>query len=104
MTTRILTERQMQDGITDAAQKLGYLYYHALISYGSVKGFCDLVIVGHGIVRFYEIKGPRGRVSAEQNAWIEALTAAGQMAQVVWPDDYDAVLADLANMATRGAR
>ena len=90
----------MLAGIRQAAKQLGMLVYHTRDSRGSDKGFCDLVIVGRGRCLFLELKGPKGRVSGEQLAWLKALRDAGQEAYIVFPDGYDQVLTDLVEMAT----
>lgn len=50
------------------------------------KGFPDLVIVGTGVL-YRELKSDRGYLSREQQAWLCALTAAGQDADVWRPAD-----------------
>jgi len=95
MSAPKLTERELQAGIVRMAKQLGYLVFHTQYALGSAPGFPDLCIAGHGRVWFLEIKGPRGRVSDFQTAWIETLTAAGMDARIVFPDDLDAVLTDL---------
>lgn len=45
-------------------------------------GWPDLVIVGPHRVLYRELKSARGTVSAQQRAWLHALTAAGQDAAV----------------------
>ena len=57
---------------------------------GDGKGFPDLVIIGPRGVLYRELKGPRGSLSTEQDAWLAALTDAGQDAGVWretdWPE------------------
>lgn len=96
-TAAALTEAQMLAGIRKAAEQLGYQCYHTTYAVGSTPGYPDLTIVGHGKTFFYELKGPRGRVSRDQQAWIDALFEAGQRARIVWPQDYDSVLEELAS-------
>lgn len=36
------------------------------------KGFPDLAIARRGQVRLIEVKGPKGRVTQEQHAWLDA--------------------------------
>lgn len=54
---------------------------------GDGKGFPDLVITGPGGVLYVELKSATGRMSAEQQAWMDALTAAGQPVAVWRPAD-----------------
>ena len=96
-----MTEKQLQASIVRMAKQLGYLCYHTTYSIGSERGFPDLVIVGHGACWMIECKGPRGRVSEEQEAWIAQLQLAGIDALIVYPDDLDMVLTDLMEMYER---
>jgi len=64
---------------------LGLLRYHTRDSRGSVRGYPDLTICGIGGVLFRELKTQRGTVKPEQQAWLDALTAAGQSAAVWRP-------------------
>jgi hypothetical protein len=51
---------------------------------GLPKGFSDLLAVRHGRAHFFEIKGDRGRPSAEQLNFIEQMQKIGCVAGVVW--------------------
>lgn len=82
----------MLAGLKAAAKQLGYSCFHNTYSIGSDRGFPDLVIAGYGCVIFWELKGPKGRIKKEQDAWINDLKAAGQVADILWPDDYDEAL------------
>ena len=90
-----MTEAQLQRAIVLAAKQLGFLCYHSAYSIGSEPGFPDLTIVGKGRLWMLELKGPKGRVSERQEAWIETLCQAGIDARIIWPADYDAVMAEL---------
>ena len=93
------SESSFQKAIIEYAQRLGYRVAHfrpARTKRGNWitpvaadgAGFPDLVLVGEKVV-YLEVKAQKGRVSAKQTAWIEALRAAGQEAYVVRPDDWD---------------
>ena len=66
---------------------LGLLRYHTHDSRRSPRGFCDLVICGLGGVAFRELKTQRGKVSREQQVWLDALAAAGADAGTWRPAD-----------------
>ena len=89
------TEAELMNAILRNARLLGYLAFHVDVPQHSDKGFPDIVICGHGIVRWIETKGPRGRVSERQQLWIDELVAAGQHARIAWLDDYDDIMRDL---------
>lgn len=79
------TERELQETLIEAARLAGWLVYHPWLSVRSAAGWPDLFCV-HPERRqalAFEIKSQRGRVSAAQQAWLAALTAAGIPAFVV---------------------
>jgi len=67
---------------------MGYRAYHTQISIHSAKGFPDLVLVGRGQIVFAEVKTATGRVSPEQQAWIDAINANGGRAYIWRPADW----------------
>ena len=89
---------------------LGLLRYHTHDSRRSPSGFPDLVCVGPRGVLFRELKTQRGKVSAEQQEWLDALAAAGQNAGVWHPASLlsGAIAAELAGISAwrtrRGTR
>lgn len=112
-TTPVATERQLQAALKEAAERLGFLVFHAWSSIHSPKGFPDLFLChpGRRSVGFdgreerpgrclaIEVKGPKGRVSDAQHRWIETLGACGIPAIICFPDDEDRVLAILRDWA-----
>lgn len=108
-----MTERQLQECITEAARTLGYLVYSVPDSRRSEPGYPDLTIAGYGSIWFIECKtergrlrGPsvtkRGRVLPSQQDWLDELAASTVVrADVVRPADLDDVLARLQRLAGR---
>ncbi len=106
MTASVQTsERYLQNAIVDAAHLYGYLVFHTRpaisqkgwrtpVQYDG-KGFVDLVLVGQERIIFAEIKAAKGKLSREQEQWLEGL---GKVAAVTdrvrvcvwtpadWPD------------------
>lgn len=78
-----MTERQLQDAVITLAGYLGYLVFHPYDSRRSTPGWPDLVIVGHGRCIVAELKRERGRVSAAQQQWLDALALA-DIAVHIW--------------------
>ncbi len=79
-----ISERDLQNAIVDAAHLYGYLVFHtrpALSAKGwrtpvqyDGKGFVDLVLVGADRIIFAEIKSEKGKLSREQEHWLEGLS------------------------------
>lgn len=85
------TESEFQSNVVRVAKSLGFgLVYHTHDSRRSAAGFPDLVLVhpARGRVLFVELKAQHGRVSAEQEQWINGLRTAGLFAEVWRPSDY----------------
>jgi hypothetical protein len=85
--TRPMTEAQLQAAVIECAEWLGWRCYHTTYSIGSDRGYPDLTLVNprQGRVLWAELKGPRGRLSPAQAAWLAELTSAGQEAYLWSP-------------------
>lgn len=91
-----MTEQELQQALIDGARWLGYRVAHFRPAWtargyrtpveADGAGFPDLVICGHGHVLFAECKSGRGRLTAEQQIWLQALVACGAQMVVVRPD------------------
>lgn len=95
-----MTETQIQQNIKSTVENLSFLYYHTRNSFASDKGFPDVVVAGPlnsaaPSVMYYETKGPNGVISPEQQMWIDTLTAAGQIARIVFEADLPTVYDDV---------
>lgn len=95
-----MSEKDFQNGVMKLARFHGFsLIYHVFDSRRSAPGFPDLVLVkprtGHILYR--ELKKNKGRVTPDQQTWLDGLTAAGQDAAVWRPNDLDdgSILAEL---------
>ncbi len=96
-----MTETELQSHLVKLCRDLGLGCYHTGYSLGSAPGYPDLTIVGPGGVLWWELKGPRGRVSDHQRAWIARLEDAGQEAEVVKPQDLPRMVERLIALAGR---
>ena len=73
-----MTERELEHAIRRILADLPQvMWYHTWSSVRSNPGFPDLVCVGRQGVLYRELKTARVPVSAAQEAWLEALRAAG---------------------------
>lgn len=83
-------EKPFQTRVIQLAKFHGFeLVYHTHNSKRSAPGFPDLVMVStrHGRILYRELKTTKGRVTVEQQTWLDALEATGQDASVWRPAD-----------------
>jgi hypothetical protein len=87
---KAMAEKPFQAAVLGAAARWGWLAYHTFDSRRSQPGYPDLhlVHVGLGISLFRELKTMRGRVSPDQQKWLDALAAAGHDVAVWRPSDW----------------
>jgi len=80
-----MSEAELQSAILDLARWEGYLTFHVRDSRKSTgPGFPDLVLVHQrtGRLLFRELKTDVGKLTAGQEAWLDALRAGGHDADV----------------------
>lgn len=85
-----MSEAQLQAAVIELAERLGYLVYHTYDSRRSQAGFPDLVLAhSAGRLIFAELKTERGRMSAPQRRWLDAL-AQSRLARAIvgWSEAY----------------
>lgn len=71
-----MNEAAFQSLIVELARLMGWTHiYHTHDSRRSASGFPDLVLIRGPRILFIEIKSETGRVSADQESWLEALRA-----------------------------
>lgn len=90
-----LTEKDLQSLVLDVARVAGYRHYHTHDSRRSPHGFPDLVLVGRGRIMFVELKSEAGKLSDQQQRWIEDLQAAGAEVYVWRPRDWPTIVRTL---------
>ena len=104
-----LTEAEWLRSVGDALDLTGWAWIHhcparraqgkwtTATQGNSAKGFPDVVAVRPPRVLWLELKTERGRVSVEQNSWLDQLRASGQEAHVLrMPRDWDTFTALIA--------
>lgn len=72
-----MTEKQLQQAVLDCARLMGWLRYHTHDSRRSHPGFPDLVLVRPPQLLFVELKSAKGKATAAQQAWLDALSQCG---------------------------
>lgn len=86
-----MSEKAFMAQVVELAKLRGWTVYHSWTSIHSPCGFPDLVLARPPRVIFWECKSERGRVSLDQRAWLDRLTACGMLAEVIRPSDWDLV-------------
>ncbi len=98
-----MTERELQDWIVGAARLLGWRVAHFRPAWTEkgwrtagaydAQGWPDLCLVRERVV-FAEVKLERGRLAAEQDAWLDVLRNAGQEVHIWRPRDWTSGLVE----------
>lgn len=92
----IPSEAAFQSAILALAQLAGWRVYHTHDSRHSPAGFPDLVMVRGRRLVFAELKSGRGKVSAAQQQWLQALAGVPGAEVRVWrPADWPAIEREL---------
>ena len=82
-------EEHLQQQIMDLATLTGWLCYHTHTSRFSPSGFPDLVLVRGDRLVVAELKSAVGKLTREQQMWLEALQASGHVEMYTWrPADW----------------
>lgn len=87
-TENITSEKHLLSQVRDLARICGWMTYHHPYSLGADPGFPDLVLVRDRVI-FAELKGPRGRLSPQQEKWLDALKDAGAEVYIWYPEDLE---------------
>lgn len=83
------SEAALQAAITELAKACGWRVYHTHDSRRSEPGFPDLVLERRRRMIFAELKTERGRLSATQREWLDALRSVPGIQVRLWrPSDW----------------
>jgi hypothetical protein len=82
------TEAALQNQVIAMCEAFKLWVYHTHDSRRSNPGFPDLVILGTGGHMFRELKSATGKVTVEQQAWLDDLKAHAADADVWRPEDW----------------
>lgn len=87
-----LTEAAFMRQVVELAALCGWKTYHPFLSKWSQKGWPDLSMVRRDRLVFAELKSERGKVTPEQQTWIDALNGVYCVEAYVWrPSDFDEI-------------
>ena len=86
-----IKEKAFEQQVHQLARLYGWRYYHTWRSLHSVSGFPDCVFVKGKRVIYAELKTEKGKVTPEQQDWLDALTAAGQEVYLWRPSEYEQI-------------
>ena len=75
--TLAMSERQLQDAVVELATWCKWMSYHTFDSRRSAPGFPDLVLLRRDRIIAVELKSAIGKVTGEQQRWLDALGNAG---------------------------
>ena len=93
--TQFVTEVEFQQAVVELARLCGWKVYHTYDSRRSAPGFPDLVLARQNVLLFWELKVSKGRATPAQREWLDALKATGANVDVLYPEDWPAILIDL---------
>lgn len=86
-----MTERELRQSLVHAAREFGWRVYFSWTSIHSPAGFPDLCMIRGTRLVFAELKTDKGKVSEDQEYWLNALRALHDVEVYVWrPADLEA--------------
>lgn len=91
-----ISEKEFRQHVVDYARSRQWLVYYTWRSVHSPSGFPDLCMVRLTRTVFAELKTEKGRLTADQQKWLDALWLAGHTAHVWRPSDWAAIQETLA--------
>ena len=97
-----LSEAQFQAQIVTMARWHGWKVYHTYDSRRSEPGFPDLIMLRSGVQVVIECKSLNGKVTDDQQGWLDAFRAVPQCIVRVWrPSDWAEIHEVLQNASLR---
>ena len=90
----LITEKDFQHTVVEAAKLYGWIHYHTYLSKRSPSGFPDLVLVRDRVL-FRELKTDKGKLSPHQKLWGVKLTDAGADWAIWRPAQLQAIYSEL---------
>ena len=89
-------EQHFQADLIQAARRLGWRAYHPWTAQHSEEGYPDTTLIRAERLLVLELKMPGKQATPAQEDWIDAFTRVRTVeARVVWPEQWDWILAQL---------
>ncbi len=85
------TEKEFQQAVVDLARLNGWLVYHPFDSRRSTPGYPDLTLARPPRICYVELKTDKGRITAEQQKWLDALAKCSVEVYVWRPSMWDEI-------------
>jgi hypothetical protein len=92
-----ITEADLREQVRDAAGLFGWEMHFTWLSMHSPKGYPDLFLAHPEKKRILwaELKGEKGKLTPDQERWIQILRDCGQEVHVWRPSDFDLIVETL---------
>ena len=89
----VVTEKDLREQVRDLCDLYRWKMYFSWTSIHSPRGFPDLVLVHPGKQRiiYAELKSDKGKLTSEQQEWIDVLWECGQDVYVWRPADIEEI-------------
>lgn len=88
-----ITEKAFTQQVMHLLKAMGWKAYHTWRSVHSVKGFPDICAVKGERLLFAELKTEKGRVTPEQEEWLELLAVPQSNEVYLWrPSDWEEIV------------
>lgn len=88
----VVPEREFQGTVVDLALLRGWRVFHDHDSRRNAAGLPDLLLVKPPRMIWVELKAEKGRLSAEQQQWLDALGRCTEVSTFVWrPHQWDEI-------------
>jgi len=87
-----ITENDFEQQVKELAAIYHWRYYHTWTSIHSPRGFVDVVMVKGNRLVFAELKSDKGKLTAYQEEWLDALKDTGAEVYVWRPGDFNEIV------------
>ena len=91
-----ISEKDFRKQVIDLLKTFHWRYYFTWNSIHSPAGFPDIVAARLSRLIFAELKSDKGKVTPEQQEWLDLLEGTGKVEVFVWrPTDFEKIVEEL---------